>query len=762
MSNPPYRRCSVPFLPAVALLLGAAGLVAQRQPHWIVPARAVFAPPGTTPVVIEQVDAEVLLQAATARTTLTVGLHNPGTRAEEAVLLLPVPDGAAVSGFTFSGPAAEPTTQVLAHDEARRLYDQIVARQRDPALLEFVGWRCVRSSVFPVPAHGRLQLRLTYEHVLPADGRSVDYLLPRSESLAAAVPWSITVLVPPAAKLGSLFSPSHALATHVLADGTRSLSFTEASRREPGPFRLAAAREHGQHASALLYAWPDPTVGGGWFLLVAEPMRLRTGRPMPREVLLVVDRSGSMAGEKLAQTKHALRHVVDGLRDGERFQLLDYGNDVGRAFAAPVAKDATTLAAARRWIDDLRPLGGTNLHDALVEALRTPTAPGHLPLVLLLSDGVPTVGPTRPTDLQAMVAAANVHQRRVFCFGVGNDVDAPLLDHLATATRGVTEYVLPGEDVQAKVARTFARLGVPVLAAPTLRTVDARRQPVARVHDVLPHALPDLFAGDQLTVLGRYTGDDDLTFELAGDTPLGRRDFTFTLPVRSASTSHGFVPRLWASRQIAFLVDQLRQQGLDRPGAGREHDPRWRELSGEILRLSTRFGVLGEYTAFLATEGSDLGDWSALVGACQANLQGRALGARTGAGAVNQGCNLWAQKQQVVANYHNRYLDAGLRQVESAAVQQIADCAFWQRGGRWIDGRAVAHGRTGADEQIAFGSARWHELRASLQAEGRAAVLSLAGELLVRVGDRNVLVTGPAAVTPSSPTSPSTPLQEIR
>ena len=757
------NRSHLVFLPC--LIAAGLALPAQAPCHWIVPARAVFAPPGALAVQITGVAATVQIHDRAASTTLVIDLQNPGRTPQEAVLLLPVPDDAAVSNFTFDGPAAAPTARVLPRDEARALYDQIVARQRDPALLEFAGWRCVRSSVFPVPAGGRQRLTLTYDHVLEVETGRVDYVLPRSESLAAAVPWSITAHIRSRAPLGFVYSPSHELVLQRFADAGATVGLAAASRREPGSFRLCfTTRSDPTQPTASLFAYPDPTVGGGYFLLLAEAPRALPGQALRREVTIVLDRSGSMAGKKLDQAKAAALQVIEGLADGEGFQLIDFGNDVGNAFAQPVIKDPRSIALARQWLRDLRPNGGTNLHDALREALRTPPLPGCLPLVLFLTDGVPTVGKTREQDLRDLVATGNPHSRRVFCFGVGHDVNVPLLDQVAEATRATVTYVLPDEDVEVKVARTFARLGEPVLAAPKLRTVDGTGAGVARTSDLLPAALPDLFAGDQLVVLGRYRGDDDLHFELLGQGSDGARRHTFTLPVRSASMRHAFVPRLWASRQIAFLVDALRQKGGEATasgGAARDPfaDPALRELRDEILRLSTRFGVLGEYTAFLATEGSDLADWSSLVTACQQKLSGRAVAVRSGAGAVNQGCNLWAQKGQVTSNYRNAYLDEQLRPVETAAIQQVCDRAFWKRGDRWIDGRSVLNHRLEPDERVEYGTPRFAELLQQLVAEGRAGVLSLGGEVLLELAGKNVLVTWPAVALPNTP---STELREIR
>ncbi len=737
----------------VAMTTGLAaqtgpGVSAAAAPSWIVPGRGVLGLPGAMPVQISAATAHVRISDRAAVTTLEFELHNPGARDQEAVLLLPVPDGAAVSAFTFLGTALEPTARILPRDEARRLYDEITRKLRDPALLEFAGMHCLRSSVFPVPAGGRQKVRLAYDHVLDGHGDQVDYVLPRSEMLGTDAPWTITVELSARAPIGLLHSPSHELEVVQAGERSRSLRVAARSQKDPGAFRLCYTTVgEASQPTAALFAYPDPTIGGGYFLLLASAPQPVAGTAVRREVTLVLDRSGSMAGRKLEQAKAAALQVLEGLADGEGIQILDYGNDVAAAFAQPVAKSKETMAKVRAHLDAIRPHGGTNIHDALLTALRAPTLTGTVPLVLFLTDGLPTVGPTSEKELKAMVAAGNAHARRVFCFGVGVDVNAPLLDRIAETTRATTDYVLPEEDVEVKVARTFARLGQPVLALPSLGLADDP----SRLREVLPRALPDLFFGEQLVVLGQYRGEQDLRFVLRGGTPQGARDFQFTLPVKNASTAHAFVPRLWASRQIAFLVDELRQQGGDLGGplspGGRDPfaDPRLRELRDEILRLSTRYGVLGEYTAFLATEGSRLDDWRELTTACQTALGGRAVATRSGLAAINQAGNLWAQKQQAVANPRNCYFDAQMQVVETAAVQQVCDRAFFRRGQRWIDGNSVLLQRLEPDRNIEVGSDAFFVLLRRLESENRSGVLSLSGEILLQVDGLNVLVTNPAS-----------------
>jgi len=736
---------------AIVLTLGAGTLDAQqvevlgRATHVVVPQRsAVTLRLRDEPIRIEGVHARVKIVEQAATTTLEIALRNPGRRQAEAVLLLPVPAGAAVDTFAFEGPAPEATARLLPKDEARRLYNDIVAKTRDPALLEFAGYNLVRTSLFPVPAGGTQKVRLSYHHLLTATDNRVDYVLPRSEALDVQVPWTIEARIESRAPIATVYSPSHELTLRREGPGSLALSVKD---REPGPFRLAYLRG-GEGVSASLFAYPDPKVGGGYFLLVAglPPHAPENKERLRREVTIVIDRSGSMAGLKLDQVKAAAVQVFEGLDDGEAFNLIDYGNDVAMMAPAPVVKDAASTKRARGYLQELRPRGGTNIHDALVEALRQPPREGMLPLVLFLTDGLPTIGQTSEAAIKETVAKGNPHRRRVFTFGVGQDVNAPLLDRVAEMTRGSATYVMPGEDVEVKVAGVFQRLYGPVLADAKLTTRDPAGALVTdRVREPIPAALPDLFEGDQLVVLGQYRGEEPLHFRLEGNY-LGRaRTFGFEFRLDQATTRNAFVPRLWASRRIAFLVDQIRQAGgaegdLQAVGESLLDNPRFRELVDEIMRLSTEFGILSEYTSFLATEGTDLSDWDRIVAICGRSLDSRAVGRRWGDDAISQAKNVEVSKKAGKLNYYNKHLD-NLRAVEVSGVQQVNDRCLFQRGKQWIDGRLVAgKHQLAPDLVVEFGTPAFFQLVDQLVTEGRPGVIAFKGEILLRVEGKTVLV----------------------
>ena len=703
------------------------------------------------PVQISGVSVNVNIQQQIATTTMEIALHNAAPRPQEAQMLVPVPDGATIRSFGFDGVSKEPNAKILPKAEAEAIYRSIVNKLRDPALLEFAGYNLVRSSVFPVPANSTQKVTLVYENLLPADGERIDYMLPRSESFASQnIPWQITADINARQTISTVYSPTHLISSNRVSKERFRVSLGDNTKLEPGPFRLSYLLEKNGVTASLL-AYPDPSVGGGYFMLLGA---VPAGRPekapsIKREIILVIDRSGSMQGEKIEQARAAALHVVNGLEEGESFNILDYSDSIASFADRAVVKNAKSLEEARAYIRRISSAGGTNIHDALLEALRPEPTAKTLPLVLFLTDGLPTVGERREAAIREAVKQANKYNRRIFSFGVGYDVNAPLLNAIANESRAASTFVLPKEDVEAKVSQLFRRLSGPVFADPELTMLDARGQVTTRaVKDMMPATLNDLFEGDQIVLLGQYQDDVPLRFKLNGNYLGAPRSFEFKFDMNAATTRNSYVPRLWASRKIAYLIDQIRQMGADRNQFAKD-DVRVKELVDEIVRLSTKFGILTEYTAFLATEGDLAMQGSQRQGYYQrqaeAEVKSKAAGIRSGVGGVSQEMNVNAQKGQATMNRSNVFYDQNMRRVEIRNVQQIADRTFFRRGNRWVEAQLLDREKDlRADQEIEFGTAMFDEFVARLVKEGRQGMLALGSDLLLTLDGRTVLVKMPS------------------
>lgn len=707
--------------------------------------------------VVTGVQAEARIVDAVATTTLKITVRNPGNQRAEAKLVLPVASGAAIRTFGIDGIGDEPTAELLPREEATRRYREIVSRMTDPGLLEFVGTDLIQSSVFPVEPNAERVVTVVYEHALPAHAGRVEYVLPRSASLdASGTAWSLTMEIESTGELGPVFSPSHPVVTKPL--GSRGVRVSVPRMDEPGPFRMyAVTGPSAGGATVLMYPEGD---AGGYFLFVGDAPEPVDTAPMPRELTLVIDRSGSMAGQKMLQAKESARQIIAGLRLGERFNIIDYSGDI-RSFAAqPVVKTDDSMKEALAYIDAIQAQGWTNLHDALVESLRAPLQHGHLGMVLFLTDGLPTQGVTAEADIRKAAREHNKASRRVFTFGVGLDVNAPLLDGVARDTRAESTFVLPNEDVEIKVGQVFDKLDGPVMIAPVFTThapdgtlVEQRVNPtVSFVH---PESLGDVFRGSRVMVVGRYSTKDPLTLRVSGeDGPV----IEAALDPADASARHGFVARLWAQRRIDAILSVIRDDTAD----GSEPN---KELVDEVVRLSLAHGIMTEYTAFLAAEETSLAAASAPASSAgrvyferaQENVR-TSNAQRSGAAGVSQTVNrkdvaagavmaestLVDGQIQTLNVKSNVWYDADMKLQRAQTVQRGPQGTLYRKTDRWVEAALGEAADKDPEQTVEFGTEAYWTLVDDLTGQGRQWMLANRGELYLLNHGQRVLVRNPS------------------
>jgi Ca-activated chloride channel family protein len=304
---------------------------------------------------------------------------------------------------------------------------------------------------------------------------------------------------------------------------------------------------------------------------------------VPRDVVLVLDTSGSMRGAKMDQARKALKHLLGNLGANDRFGLLNFATTVNRYEDKLLPADKEQVAGAQKWVDRLEATGGTAIHDALASALELRARDeGRSFTIVFFTDGQPTIGETDPQKILKSFAQKNTSNTRVFTFGVGDDVNAAMLDALADQTRAVSTYVRPEEDIAAKASGMWAKASRPVLTDLKLSATNVR------LSEVYPAALPDLFHGGQLVVLGRYSGSGPAAVKLTGKVGMEEREFVYelTFPDRT-NDARDFVEQLWARRKVGYLLDQIRANG-EKP-----------ELVTEVVALAKKYGITTPYTSYL-------------------------------------------------------------------------------------------------------------------------------------------------------------------
>ncbi|MGC9529812.1 MAG: VIT domain-containing protein [Candidatus Bipolaricaulaceae bacterium] len=499
--------------------------------------------------------------------------------------VFPLPPGAVVHDFVLWVDGRPVEGKILPADQAREIYLAYLRQNRDPALLEYVGRDAFQARIFPI-APGRVcRVELEYVELVPAELGLYRYRYPLNTERFSARPLEevrIEVSLRTSRPLGSVFSPSHPLSL---------------DRPDPRSARgLYVAREVLPTDDFLLYyASTADAVGtdlvayrsgpeDGWFLLMLSPTVSGAPARLPKDLILVVDRSGSMAGEKIAQAKEATKFILQNLAPEDRFGLIAFNEEVEPLTEGLARATVDRVAAAVGAVAAVSADGWTNIHAALTTAMSWLSPADRPQYVVFLTDGLPTAGETETGAIVGDVTAANSAGARLFAFGVGYDVDTHLLDLLAERSRGSSTYVLPGEDLEYTLASFYERIAEPALSELTLEVQGVD------VWDMYPQTLPDLFYGSQMVLVGRYHGVGPATVTLTGQRGGGKEVFSYNYVFPEQAAEADFLPRLWAARKIGHLLNRVRLQGESE------------ELVAQIVELGTRYGVATPYTSFLVEE----------------------------------------------------------------------------------------------------------------------------------------------------------------
>ena len=379
--------------------------------------------------------------------------HNGGGRLEEGIYLYPLPGETVFQNYSLFQGDVELTGETMDAQQARSIYEEIVRRKKDPALIELVGHGLIRARVFPIAAGETRRITLRYTQILERAGDVLELRyaaggpgragvtgVPQPRPGQEPTPLSFTVTVEDEARFLDPFSPTHELAVdrgtgemRIRPSDQLSGSFVLFLPPAGEPVRLALSTHR-------------PSSEDGYFMLNLSPGGVGESA-VPRDVTMVVDVSGSMSGEKLSQTRRALGQLLGSLRAADRFRLIRFSSGVTSYARGWTPAAGPELMRAQAWVERLRADGGTNISGALDEAFSETSPEGRLPVLIFLTDGLPTAGDTNPEAI-ADLADRLWGRARVFAFGVGYDVDTYLLDRLTMAGRGGVQYVGPGEDVE--------------------------------------------------------------------------------------------------------------------------------------------------------------------------------------------------------------------------------------------------------------------------------------------------------------------------
>ncbi len=611
-------------------------------------------------------DVKVALDGRVLRYEVTERWTNHGHAIGEADYVLPLPRGAAFEDLALEIDGEMVTGEALDAGAARRVYEEIVRRQRDPALVEWMGMGVLRTRIFPIQPGETRTVVVRFRAVAEREGDAlrVDIPAPRGQGTTASGT-ALTFRWPSGDGFGEAWSPTHA--AHVTREnGQRVARVTDAV----GTVTLLLPVRAGRDA-AMTVLTHAPRAGEGYVLLtLAPPARVAT--QTPRDVTFVIDVSGSMSGGKLAQAKAAGLRFLSSLGNADRFRLIAFSGDVSDFREGWTGVNAASRREAAAWLDGLSASGGTNIGGALERALEEPTPAQRLGLVLFLTDGAPTVGERRPDRLAARAGELR-GARRVFTFGLGGDVNAALLERLALDGAGTAHFVRPEEDVERVVGVVAQRITRPV--ATDLRV----RADGVTLQQVMPAGRIDLFAGQELTILARYEGAAPRgRITITGRTPDGPVTWETDASFPRQRTQDAFVGRLWATQRVGWLSAERRRNGAST------------ELDSEIRDLGTRWGIPTELTSYLVLEpGMSVPTTTGPIGRTGRPLpMGR--GDLAGAGAAAPPPSAFEAARQAADMRSSRSVAESEQKLDGRRERRTANRMFTLQDSVWTDTRAAA------------------------------------------------------------------------
>ena len=625
-----------------------------------------------TPLPMEQLSityhhVTVQIQNQIATTHVDQVFYNPNSWTVEGNYIFPLPKDAVVSNFVIWMDGKPVTGQILNADEARQTYEQIVQSLKDPALLEYIGQGAIQVRVYPIAPGEERRIELEYSQALARSNGLVKYVYPLNTEKFSNGPLesvSIKVSIHSSDPIQSVYSPTHATDVVIKSKFDAIATYEESNVKPDSDFALYYSLGEDMAFHLLTYRDPTDAFGSdGFFVAMLAPQPDINSEAISKDVILVLDRSGSMDGEKIQQAQKAVIYILEHLKANDRFNIIAFNSQINSLAINLRPVDQVTVGID--FINQFSALGNTDINSALLTAAdmvdeERPT------YILFLTDGLPTEGETdsqRILDNFARSAPENV---RLFSFGVGYDVDTFLLDSLSQEHHGLSTYVTGDQSLETVLSAFYEKISTPVL---TNLSIDFGG---LATNDIYPNPLPDMFAGSQIIVAGRYHGSGTLTIKLKGE--VNGQVQTFTFPNQEfvkdnhkESSTLDALPRLWATRKIGYLLNETRLNGPTQ------------ELIDQIIKISIRFGIITPYTSFLVTEPSVLGMGAQEEVAQNTFSQWIAMptAPSSGAAAVQKAADQGSLAQAPVAE--------GLSTEVQSEVKIIGSRTFLNQDGVWTD-----------------------------------------------------------------------------
>lgn len=557
--------------------------------------------------VLDKTDVNAQITGNLSRVTVEQTFTNPFDRPLEAVYVFPLPDSAAVDDMEIRIGDRVIKGDLKTRDEAKEIYERARQEGRTAGLLEQERDNIFTQSIANIKPGESIQVTIRYTESLKFEGGNYEFVFPMvvgpryipgnptgNGTNTDQVPDASRInppVLPPGMRSGNDISLRLSIDAGVPLEDVRStshkLEFTGKGRTTfvqlapadsiPNKDFILRYRVSGKATQATVLTQGDDR--GGFFGLYLIPaIDYPKQAIVPKDVVFLMDTSGSQQGQPLAKSKELMRRFINGLNPNDTFTIIDFANAATRLSDRPLANTAANRQRALGYIEALQANGGTNLQAGIDEVLRFPAAgAGRLRSVVLITDGY--IGNDR--EVIASVQRNLKPGNRLFSFGVGSSVNRFLLDRLAEVGRGTMQVVRQDEVTDQPVEKFFTQIANPVLTNVRVRWEGSGAAP-----EIYPGAAPDLFSAQPLVLFGRKPDRAAGTLIVTG-TAAGNKPFEQRFAIDFAQGDRPAIPQLWARHRIKDLMNQLYGNEV-------------KSLIDRVIETSLAYRVLSQYTAFVA------------------------------------------------------------------------------------------------------------------------------------------------------------------
>ncbi len=656
---------------------------------------------------------DVKINGNFAETFIDQEFHNPSDVMLEGYYIFPIPKNAVIKDFRMEINGKMVNAELLDANKARQIYEDIVRQIKDPALLEYSGQGIFKVRIFPIEPRSKKKVNISYREVLDSDNGIYEYVYPLNTEKFSAKPVksvSVKVELKTNNKIKTIYSPTHSVEVVHKDNKNAVVSFEEENTKPDIDFKLYYSTNNDDIGLSLLtYQTGNDD---GYFFLTASPSFLINNNQIDaKDITFVLDVSGSMVGDKMKQAKQALLYCVNNLNKGDGFDIIRFSTEAYSLFGKIETASESNIKKAENFIKELTAVGGTNIEEALNLALKEKGNNNRTRIIVFMTDGKPTIGETNDEMLIKRFTDSNSENIRIFTFGIGNDLNTHLLDKITEQTKAYRTYISENEDIEIKISSFYDKVQSPVLTNLSLSFGGS-----VKTFQTYPKELPDLFKGSSITIFGRYSGGGSSTISLTGTFKGEKKTFSLNTNFSTDNNQFDFIPPLWASRRIGYLLDQIRLNGENK------------ELVDEITQLAREHGIVTPYTSYLIMEDEEIrirrnelvdhfqtlppapelkrdaeGDFDAM----KQKSGDRSVTASEELQGLNQASNYGETKQ---GSGRMNYKDSKGNEVNfTQQVRNIQGRAIYQSGKFWVDSE-LQNQKTKNQKRIQFNSDEYFKL----------------------------------------------------